>query len=217
MNNHLLGAACISMAVYSASGNAALISSQSFGSVDSVSGTLTTLSDMLPGRFRIVYGDLLVCEEGDCSFYNANPNPPDAVLFDIAISESMSQSFILDSGADFDTAVALATNGAPDPMNFMLEYEDGQAGYGLEWEEDSLYSAAVDLAGYDIWYFELIMNVVIAAPGRDPNGDGVWVDRNEYWTFNVYGAPTAIPVPAAVYLFGSGLIGLLGFARKRSV
>jgi hypothetical protein len=32
---------------------------------------------------------------------------------------------------------------------------------------------------------------------------------------NVSFAPTAIPVPAAVWLFGSGLIGLVGVARRR--
>ena len=27
--------------------------------------------------------------------------------------------------------------------------------------------------------------------------------------------PTAVPLPAAVWLFGSGLIGLIGMARRR--
>jgi hypothetical protein len=33
-------------------------------------------------------------------------------------------------------------------------------------------------------------------------------------TFNL--APSAVPVPAAVWMFGSGLIGLIGFGRKRA-
>ncbi len=35
------------------------------------------------------------------------------------------------------------------------------------------------------------------------------------WTFQV-GDVGAVPVPAAIWLFGSGLIGLLGFARRKS-
>jgi len=33
-------------------------------------------------------------------------------------------------------------------------------------------------------------------------------------TFNL--APAAVPVPAAVWMFGTGLLGLLGAARKKS-
>lgn len=32
----------------------------------------------------------------------------------------------------------------------------------------------------------------------------------------IIAAPSAVPVPAAVWLFGSGLIGLIGFARRKS-
>jgi len=44
------------------------------------------------------------------------------------------------------------------------------------------------------------------------NGVNSGTDRN-YWAVIT---PSAVPVPAAVWLFGSGLIGLLGFARKKS-
>jgi len=37
----------------------------------------------------------------------------------------------------------------------------------------------------------------------------------ESWQFNL--ATTPVPVPAAVWLLGSGLLGLVGFARKRRV
>jgi hypothetical protein len=33
----------------------------------------------------------------------------------------------------------------------------------------------------------------------------------------VLAGPTAVPVPAAIWLLGSGLIGLLGFGRRRSL
>jgi hypothetical protein len=30
-----------------------------------------------------------------------------------------------------------------------------------------------------------------------------------------FGTPAPVPIPAAVYLFGSGLIGLVGLARRK--
>ena len=33
--------------------------------------------------------------------------------------------------------------------------------------------------------------------------------------YNIAVTPSAIPVPAAVWLFGSGLLGLVGVARRR--
>lgn len=46
------------------------------------------------------------------------------------------------------------------------------------------------------------------------NGDGLWLPGSA----NVYmGETSAVPVPAAVWLFGSGLMGLIGFARRKTV
>jgi hypothetical protein len=44
------------------------------------------------------------------------------------------------------------------------------------------------------------------ATSTNYQGSGVFYD-------NIHFAP--VPVPAAVWLFGSGLIGLIGFARKK--
>ena len=44
---------------------------------------------------------------------------------------------------------------------------------------------------------------------------------NTFYAWAVYdgdiAAPSAVPVPAAVWLFGSGLVGLIGIARRRKV
>ena len=48
------------------------------------------------------------------------------------------------------------------------------------------------------------------------NGQGI-IDTSisqDYW---LHIAPTAVPVPAAVWLFGSGLIGLIRFAKRRRI
>ena len=52
----------------------------------------------------------------------------------------------------------------------------------------------------------LIEVKLAGGPGSD------WIDLN---SFDVNVVPSAIPVPAAVWLFGSGLIGLVGVARRR--
>lgn len=43
------------------------------------------------------------------------------------------------------------------------------------------------------------------------------IDDESWGLDNVQVAVASVPVPAAVWLFGSGLIGLLGFAKRRSV
>jgi hypothetical protein len=55
---------------------------------------------------------------------------------------------------------------------------------------------------------------------RDPVGSqgfnaGMWT-VNSAGTVSYVSAPSAVPVPAAVWLLGSGLLGLLGVSRRRS-
>jgi hypothetical protein len=50
---------------------------------------------------------------------------------------------------------------------------------------------------------------------------GVATQLNNVWTLGTNGAltfaaPTAVPVPAAFWLFGSGLLGMVGVSRRRS-
>jgi hypothetical protein len=46
-------------------------------------------------------------------------------------------------------------------------------------------------------------------PFYDPNYGGF------NFNFNLQGSMTVVPIPAAVWLFGSGLLGLLGLARRK--
>jgi len=54
----------------------------------------------------------------------------------------------------------------------------------------------------------------------DIDGDGivgaksVYIDTGHSYVFNI--TTTAVPVPAAAWLFGSGLLGLVGVARRRN-
>ncbi len=64
-----------------------------------------------------------------------------------------------------------------------------------------------------------ILNILNAdGSGVDIDGDGILGTKMATGPFVAHSigfAGTAIPVPAAVWLFGSGLLGLLGVARRR--
>lgn len=45
---------------------------------------------------------------------------------------------------------------------------------------------------------------------------GFWPNQGAISHVSIMGRPAVIPVPAAVWLFGSGLLGLVGVARRRS-
>ena len=45
----------------------------------------------------------------------------------------------------------------------------------------------------------------------DPAGDFSVVE----WTCNGGVCPSPVPIPASIWLFGSGLIGLVGIARRK--
>lgn len=67
-------------------------------------------------------------------------------------------------------------------------------------------TCAIDCATGDSFTLEYIALL----PNGDPTfGGGVG------WKFYLEGTVSAVPVPAAVWLFGSGLLGLLGVARRR--
>jgi len=50
----------------------------------------------------------------------------------------------------------------------------------------------------------------------DGNQDGSIKDGNYYAWAVQSGDVGAVPIPAAVWLFGSGLLGLVGFARRKA-
>ena len=87
----------------------------------------------------------------------------------------------------------------------------------------------VDLAGSDMAGFTAFWNGTEFNQGADPaatvdNGDGTLTLS---WSSLIVGGPfdgftgswtmdiQEVPVPAAVWLFGSGLLGLVGVARRR--
>ena len=73
---------------------------------------------------------------------------------------------------------------------------------------------AANSPGYAAWLFE-------GADADSFSGDWLvaWTNKNgktlELSHLSIY-ASTVVPVPAAVWLFGSGLIGLIGLARRKA-
>ena len=72
---------------------------------------------------------------------------------------------------------------------------------------------AANTPGYAAWIFD-----GPEAASNDGNWLVAWTNQNgimhDLSHLSIY-APTPIPVPAAVWLFGSGLLGLVGVARRK--
>ncbi len=89
------------------------------------------------------------------------------------------------------TNLGFPASGSGDPLEFLFNVTGG------------------DLAGA----YGLSGGIILSQSGF--NG-GFAVDFNNAAFSGVADTGTVVPVPAAVWLFGSGLLGLIGFARRRS-
>jgi hypothetical protein len=129
------------------------------------------------------------------------------------------QAGILTNGQEitvkFDAKADLSTGGQ---LNLLLfsEFSGGGANLvlnqvlfpGSVWQEYSFVTnmaATGDVGGG----FTVEFNPVCGAGGCNP-ASTVWIDNLE-----VLADVNAVPVPAAVWLFGSGLVGLIGIARRK--
>jgi len=66
---------------------------------------------------------------------------------------------------------------------------------------------------------ELLSESMLAgnyAASINPYGDGDFGSPGTEGTYAFTVAPSAVPLPSAVWLFGSGLLGLIGLARRQS-
>jgi hypothetical protein len=95
---------------------------------------------------------------------------------------------------------------------------DAASGFGLNWGGSTSFFAAGGVGESMEFFF-------MAGNGTLPNAAATAVRYGNAqgfstWTLNsngslVYAAPSAVPVPAAVWLFGSGLLGLVGISRRK--
>lgn len=70
---------------------------------------------------------------------------------------------------------------------------------------------AVVSCGYDCSFGDsFVLDYSAHVPVGDPSGFGT-----VFWGLHLEGTVSAVPIPAAIWLFGSGLLGLAGFIRDR--
>jgi hypothetical protein len=83
--------------------------------------------------------------------------------------------------------------------DYQITAAEAVAGFN---KDDALTALGVPPAGQDHFDYQL----TLATDYTNPAGTGI--------TPNQIAAPSAVPVPAAVWLFGSALLGLTGFKRR---
>jgi len=92
------------------------------------------------------------------------------------------------------------------PGTLTLSNENGASGFILTGPNTTGVLEVLDFGGLidDVQSFS---TVTLTA---SQTGDGIQFDRLQFGALNA-----VVPVPAAVWLFGSGLIGLIGIARRK--
>lgn len=120
---------------------------------------------------------------------------------------------------DTDGAANWSGTSASGPFNYNYNLAAGQAAVGLYFN----WGAAVDIAVLQIFSCDGTEAAGTACNGVNndathPAVPGTVMDNGpfagQHATFQ--GEVSAVPVPAAVWLFGSGLLGLVGVARRKT-
>jgi len=158
------------------------------------------------------YDGLIVGAPGVLQIIHGGPAGTAATFQEPLTEASAGSSFLYDSGAQFASAVSLMTDGvdghicaASQPGGATCPFESNLfAGSSLN---------GIDLAGYTITGVEWNIDAYSILYSARPDGSDVSrVDFSSSLT--IYGV-SPVPIPPALWLFGSGLLGLIGVARKK--
>ena len=137
-----------------------------------------------------------------------------------AVSESDIVSAVLDVRA-FDVDPADPPN-LPDKEvdEIWGEHDNGSLEYigTLEGADDAFSNTVFNLGNQ--WFPEIVSGLtlhILIDQLPLPNGTGIWEVSLEYSELRINAKnPSAVPVPAAVWLFGTALVGLAGLSRRKS-
>jgi hypothetical protein len=172
--------------------------------------------------FALVFSSTVAAfpsQSSNCSNCHQTSNPggtisPETQSIDLGIGETGLVTFTI-AGVPEDARIALfdmdtagATVGSPDTWTFV---DSGDMPY---------VSDIFELPGTDPFDYGLTLtgdilgtyDIEVLLAGGTPGANAAWLDVASL-TVNV--VPSEIPIPAAAWLFGSGLIGLVGVARRR--
>ena len=103
-----------------------------------------------------------------------------------------------------------------------FEFQLIGAGFGgplaIEPQTTTLSSYTVHATDFSDLYYDYTTHFTLGFDGLETNallnGTGRFVTA-PYTSYTLLLTPTTVPVPAAVWLFGSGLLGLIGVARRK--
>lgn len=199
MRSSLLGAlsACLMFA-----GNAQAILIVGTGAGSTISGGSSLVSSQwLAGQFSLANPYNVTSVEG--WFGATTDGTVTAAIYSdngsgIPVSELFSQQFLLDnpsiSNNTWDGAFGLSWSLGAGTYWLAFEVRSGDTGAG--WMPGGPEGAPNPLPDYAHW-----------------NGS-LWISQDSSVAYGM--RINAVPIPAAVWLFGSGLLGLIGIARRRS-
>lgn len=159
------------------------------------------------------FGDLLISQNNQATFATGGSVSSLAGVYNAIAGQ---QGLILTSG----TNTGSASSGAADRAGVGVS-QNGQFMYLVDVDNVSLSSEANLFSALGA-YNAINTDGGASAELEVSNGNGGATNLNNSGTkdigadLGIYAAPLApVPLPAAVWLFGSGLLGLLGFGRRR--
>ena len=151
-------------------------------------------------------GTDLPCDGGQIT----DPQPTNMFVTNVSLDMGPTFSFTVDlsTNPEFATVAATLTNGLINAITFSIEQPSGTSSL-TGYESTFFYGdfTAADLVGNTLTHYDVNFSNIIA------------IDQFGGFTYDIevifHGNP--VPIPAATWLFGSGLIGLIGVARRKKV
>jgi hypothetical protein len=139
------------------------------------------------------------------------------MLFDWSSSANIDVFVVAETSAVFGPGIARSSSF--NLSNFTFTCDGPPAGSGATinclWDGNDLGSAGKP-AGDQVWMLSSVDGNGDTIMGINMAPGGPFAGFNANFLANMDGTPKAvIPIPAAVWLFGSGLLGLVGIARRK--